>query len=94
VRGGLLVSPEEVPDPLIDIPASSAAREHVAVLAGGCFWCVEAVYHELDGILSATSGYAGATAITAGRIAKPVSGALPSLCLGTRHGVRNLCEPT
>jgi peptide-methionine (S)-S-oxide reductase len=35
------------------------------VLAGGCFWCVEAVYKQLDGVLSVTSGYAGGTPDTA-----------------------------
>jgi peptide-methionine (S)-S-oxide reductase len=35
------------------------------VLAGGCFWCVEAVYQQLDGVRSVTSGYAGGTAETA-----------------------------
>jgi peptide-methionine (S)-S-oxide reductase len=30
-----------------------------ATLGGGCFWCVEAVYQTLPGILSVTSGYAG-----------------------------------
>ncbi len=29
------------------------------VLGGGCFWCVEAVYEGLDGVLDVTSGYAG-----------------------------------
>jgi peptide-methionine (S)-S-oxide reductase len=31
----------------------------VAVLGGGCFWCVEAVYREMAGVLSVKSGYAG-----------------------------------
>jgi hypothetical protein len=35
-----MVSPEKFPDPAADIPRSSGA-EGVAVLAGGCFWCVE-----------------------------------------------------
>jgi peptide-methionine (S)-S-oxide reductase len=61
----LLVSPEEFPDPVLDIPASSGSTEQVAVLAGGCFWCVEAVFHEVDGVLSITSGYVGGTAETA-----------------------------
>ena len=30
-----------------------------ATLAGGCFWCIEAAFKELDGVESVTSGYAG-----------------------------------
>ncbi len=57
-----MVSPEEFPDPAFDPPAIG---QGVAVLAGGCFWCVEAVYKQLDGVLSVTSGYAGGSADTA-----------------------------
>jgi peptide-methionine (S)-S-oxide reductase len=35
------------------------------VLAGGCFWCVEAVYKNLNGVSSVKSGYAGGSAETA-----------------------------
>jgi len=34
-------------------------RRQVATLAGGCFWCLEAVYAELAGVHSVKSGYAG-----------------------------------
>ncbi len=33
--------------------------KEIATLAGGCFWCLEAVYDQLDGVLSVESGYAG-----------------------------------
>ncbi|MCS7024927.1 MAG: peptide-methionine (S)-S-oxide reductase MsrA [Bryobacteraceae bacterium] len=33
----------------------------VATLAGGCFWCLEAVFEEVQGIVSVTSGYMGGT---------------------------------
>ena len=58
-----MVSPEQFPDPVID--AAPASGDETAVLAGGCFWCVEAVYLQLDGVSSVKSGYAGGTADTA-----------------------------
>lgn len=35
--------------------------KQVAVLAGGCFWCLEAVFLEVKGVLSVESGYCGGT---------------------------------
>jgi peptide-methionine (S)-S-oxide reductase len=34
-------------------------KEETAYLAGGCFWCLEAVYDELEGVKDVVSGYAG-----------------------------------
>jgi peptide-methionine (S)-S-oxide reductase len=34
-------------------------KTEVATLAGGCFWCLEAVYDDLNGVLSVESGYSG-----------------------------------
>lgn len=36
-------------------------KTETIVLGGGCFWCVEAVYERIEGILDAVSGYAGGT---------------------------------
>ena len=38
---------------------SAAEKKERAILGGGCFWCVEAVYETVPGILAVTSGYAG-----------------------------------
>jgi peptide-methionine (S)-S-oxide reductase len=59
------VSPEEFPDPAIDAELADKAGQSRAVLAGGCFWCVEAVYKNLGGVSSVESGYAGGSAETA-----------------------------
>ncbi len=44
------------PDPALDLAPEG---EQEIVLAGGCFWCVEAVYVQLAGVVSVQSGYAG-----------------------------------
>ena len=36
-----------------------AVNQKEAILAGGCFWCVEADFDKLDGVISTTSGYTG-----------------------------------
>ncbi len=36
-------------------------NEEIATFAGGCFWCTEAVFLELDGVKSVVSGYIGGT---------------------------------
>lgn len=37
----------------------TAARMEVATLAGGCFWCLEAVFDQLEGVEDVVSGYSG-----------------------------------
>ena len=49
--------------PKLDIP--DAGKQAVAVFAGGCFWGMEAVFEQVKGVKSVTSGYAGGTAQTA-----------------------------
>ncbi|HEX9268979.1 MAG TPA: peptide-methionine (S)-S-oxide reductase MsrA [Candidatus Limnocylindria bacterium] len=59
------IDPTKFPDPADDSPTGGAAGSARAVLAGGCFWCVEAVYKQLDGVTAVVSGYAGGTGDTA-----------------------------
>ncbi len=55
-----------LPDPVVDTPlASNSAKSESIVLAGGCFWGIQAVYQHLKGVRQATSGYAGGEAGTA-----------------------------
>ena len=63
--GRSTVAPADFPGPDEDLAAKAGAPEQIAVLAGGCFWCTEAVYRELDGVMSVVSGYAGGSPETA-----------------------------
>lgn len=42
-------------------PAKTMQKKEVATLAGGCFWCLEAVFTELRGVEKVVSGYSGGT---------------------------------
>lgn len=54
-----------VPAPSMDAKLSPAASQQTAVVAGGCFWGIQAVFQHVKGVVSATSGYAGGSAKTA-----------------------------
>jgi len=54
-----------IPDPVVDAPLAAAKGEQIAVLAGGCFWGIEAVFEHVKGVIDAESGYAGGSAGTA-----------------------------
>lgn len=61
--------------------------KEVATLAGGCFWCLEAVYDELDGVESVESGYTG------GQAANPTYEAVCSGRTGHAEAVQLTFDP-
>jgi len=50
---------EPLPPPQTDVPLAAAASPATAVVAGGCFWGIEAVFDHVRGVKQAVSGYAG-----------------------------------
>ena len=70
---GFACSQNQMPDPKTvpdadtseQVDPAEVAGPRTAILAGGCFWCVEAVYEMLDGVSEVESGYIGGVAGTA-----------------------------
>ncbi|MGA7321186.1 MAG: peptide-methionine (S)-S-oxide reductase MsrA [Candidatus Sulfotelmatobacter sp.] len=48
-----------VPGPVADEVRATAPGKETAVVAGGCFWGIQAVFQHVKGVVSATSGYSG-----------------------------------
>ena len=59
------IPPRQFPDPVVDTSLATVPTEKAVVLAGGCFWCTEAVFRQLRGVRSVVSGYAGGSAASA-----------------------------
>ena len=53
------------PDPSVDATKATAKGKQTMVIAGGCFWGIQAVFQHVKGVISATSGYSGGDAKTA-----------------------------
>ena len=62
-------------------------QEEIATLAGGCFWCLEAVYQEMEGVRSVESGY------TDGKVANPTYEQVCSGTTGHAEAVRVTFDP-
>jgi len=56
------LAPGEFPEAALDIESE---QDGIAILGGGCFWCTEAVYQQLNGVTHVESGYAGGSQDTA-----------------------------
>jgi len=54
-----------IPNPAVDEPMAKAKGQATVVVAGGCFWGIQAVFQHVKGVQSVTSGYAGGNAATA-----------------------------
>ncbi len=63
-------------------------KTDTATLASGCFWCVEAVFQELKGVLSVTSGYTG------GKIKNPSYNEVSSGITGHAEACRIIYDPS
>jgi len=71
------------PAALQEVPVGA----EVAIVAGGCFWCVEADFDKLPGVLSTTSGYTG------GKTANPSYQEVASHATGHAEAVRIVFDP-
>ena len=60
--GGTRTSLKNFPAPVLDASLATAPGTALAVLAGGCFWCTEVIYRELEGVTQVVSGYSGGAA--------------------------------
>ena len=54
-----------IPKPVVDDTLAPAKGQESLVLAGGCFWGIQAVFKHVKGVTSSTSGYSGGSADTA-----------------------------
>jgi peptide-methionine (S)-S-oxide reductase len=63
-------------------------KNELATLAGGCFWCMEAVFDDLNGILSVESGYSG------GHVANPTYRQVCSEVTGHAEAVQLTFDPS
>jgi peptide-methionine (S)-S-oxide reductase len=63
-------------------------KTELATLAGGCFWCMEAVFDDLSGVLSVESGYSG------GHVANPTYRQVCSEVTGHAEAVQLTFDPS
>ena len=54
-----------VPNPAVDAPLATMKGEQTMVVAGGCFWGLQAVFQHVKGVTAVVSGYSGGSAKTA-----------------------------
>ena len=70
-----------------DAPATKGAEVRTAIFAGGCFWCIEADFEKLPGVVDVESGY------TAGHTANPTYKQVSAGTTGHTEAVRVTYDP-
>jgi peptide-methionine (S)-S-oxide reductase len=75
-----------IPAPSFDDADKSGTQ--TAILAGGCFWGVQGVFQHVDGVISATSGYAG------GKVANPSYDMVSTGTTGHAEAVKIVYDPS
>jgi peptide-methionine (S)-S-oxide reductase len=77
-----------VPSPAVDEARAAAPGKETAVVAGGCFWGIQAVFQHVKGVVSATSGYSG------GKMKNPDYEAVSSGQTGHAESVQIVYDPS
>jgi len=77
-----------VPGPVADEVRATAPGKETAVVAGGCFWGIQAVFQHVKGVVSATSGYSG------GSVKSPDYEAVSSGETGHAESVQIVYDPS
>lgn len=70
------------------LPMETTTKSETATFAGGCFWCTEAIFLELDGVKKVTSGYTG------GARANPTYDQVSSGATGHAEATEILFDPS
>ncbi len=58
-------TPQQSPNPAVDLPLAATKGQQEVVFAGGCFWGIQGVFEHVKGVSTATAGYSGGEANTA-----------------------------
>src|SRR5580658_5908366 len=77
-----------VPAPVVDQTKATSKGKETAVVAGGCFWGIQAVFQHVKGVRSATSGYSG------GKMKNPDYEAVSSGQTGHAESVQIVYDPS